>query len=92
MKNRMMQQQQTVRKEYSFAGKGLHTGKVAKVVIKPAPVDYGIRFIRTDIGQDAVVEAVAENVSSTARSTTITKGDISVVTIEHILSDRKSVV
>ena len=82
----MMQQQQTVRKEYSFAGKGLHTGKVAKVVIKPAPVDYGIRFIRTDIGQDAVVEAVAENVSSTARSTTITKGDISVVTIEHILS------
>ena len=33
-----------------------------------------------------MVEALAENVSSTARSTTISKGDASVSTIEHILS------
>ncbi|EJW93564.1 UDP-3-O-acyl N-acetylglucosamine deacetylase, partial [gut metagenome] len=39
--------QQTLRKNYSFEGKGLHTGKVSKMVVKPAPVDTGIRFIRT---------------------------------------------
>ena len=81
-----MMQQQTLRKAYTFEGKGLHTGKVAKMTIKPAPVDYGIRFVRTDIGEDAVVRALAENVSSTARSTTITENNISVGTIEHLLS------
>lgn len=81
-----MQLQQTLRKSYSFEGKGLHTGKVAKMTVGPAPVDTGIRFVRTDIGSDAVVDALAENVTSTARSTTISKGDASVSTIEHILS------
>lgn len=38
------------------------------------------------MGEDAWVEALAENVSNTARSTTISKGEVSVVTIEHLLS------
>lgn len=83
---KMQLQQQTVGKSYSFEGKGLHTGKVAKITVNPAPVDYGIKFRRTDIGEDAIVEALAENVSSTERSTTISNGDVSVMTIEHLLS------
>ncbi|MBQ3246012.1 MAG: UDP-3-O-[Bacteroidales bacterium] len=78
--------QQTVRKSYSFEGKGLHTGKVAVMTIKPAPADTGIRFRRTDLGEDAYVDALAENVSNTARSTTISNGEASVSTIEHIMS------
>ena len=81
-----MQLQQTLRKSYLFEGKGLHTGRVARMTVSPAPADTGIVFKRTDIGQDALVEALAENVSSTVRSTTISKGDASVSTIEHILS------
>jgi len=81
-----MQLQQTVRKSYSFEGKGLHTGRIARMTINPAPADTGIRFRRTDIGEDAYVDALAENVSCTARSTTISQGDASVTTIEHILS------
>ena len=81
-----MQLQQTLRKSYSFEGKGLHTGRVAKMTINPAPVDTGIRFRRTDIGEDAYVDALAENVSSTARSTTISCGEVSVTTIEHVMS------
>lgn len=83
---KMHLQQQTVGKSYSFEGKGLHTGKVAKVTVNPAPVDFGIKFRRTDLGEDAIVEAVADNVSSTARSTTISCGEVSVMTIEHLLS------
>ncbi len=56
------------------------------MTVKPAPVDTGIRFRRTDIGEDAYVDALAENVSNTARSTTISCGEASVMTIEHILS------
>ena len=81
-----MQLQQTLRKNYIFEGKGLHTGRVARMTVCPAPVDTGIIFKRTDIGSDAIVEALAENVSNTARSTTISKGEASVSTIEHILS------
>ena len=81
-----MQLQQTVKKSYLFEGKGLHTGKIAKMTICPAPVDTGIRFRRTDIGEDAFVDALAENVTCTARSTTISCGEASVSTIEHVLS------
>ena len=81
-----MQFQQTLRKNYSFEGKGLHTGKVAKMVVMPAPVNTGIVFRRVDLDGCPQVEALAENVSNTARSTTIAKGLASVSTIEHILS------
>ncbi len=81
-----MQLQQTLKRSYSFEGKGLHTGRIAKMTINPAPVDTGIRFRRTDIGEDSYVPALAENVSNTARSTTISCGDASVTTIEHVLS------
>ena len=81
-----MQFQYTVRKNYSFEGKGLHTGKVATMVVMPAPVDTGIVFRRVDLEGCPEVEALAENVSNTARSTTISKGAASVSTIEHILS------
>ena len=81
-----MQFQHTLKKNYTFEGKGLHTGKVARMVVMPAPVDTGLVFRRIDLEGCPEVEALAENVSNTARSTTISKGAASVSTIEHILS------
>lgn len=78
--------QNTLTKCYTFEGKGLHTGRYAHMTLKPAEENTGITFLRTDVGEGAVVAAVAENVSNTARSTTITSNGISVVTIEHIMS------
>ena len=56
------------------------------MTINPAPEDYGIRFRRTDMAEDAFIEAVAENVSATTRSTTLTENGASVMTVEHLLS------
>ena len=81
-----MQFQQTLKKKYTFEGKGLHTGQVAVMTLGPAPVDTGIVFRRVDLGEAAIVEALAENVSNTARSTTISRGEVSVSTIEHVMS------
>jgi len=78
--------QHTLGNTCTFEGKGLHTGRYAHMSVEPAPADTGIRFLRTDIGPDAFVDALAENVSSTARSTTISNGEASAVTVEHILS------
>ena len=81
-----MQFQQTLVKNYSFEGKGLHSGRTAKMTVCPAPVNTGVVFRRVDLGENALVEALAENVSNTARSTTVSKGEASVSTIEHIMS------
>ena len=78
--------QHTLGNTCKFEGKGLHTGRYAHMSVEPAPADTGIRFLRTDIGPEAFVDALAENVSSTARSTTLSCGDVSAVTVEHILS------
>ena len=81
-----MKKQNTLKREYAFSGKGLHSGRPVTMTLKPAPVNTGIRFVRTDIGPDATIDALAENVSSTARSTTISSGEATVGTIEHLLS------
>ena len=76
--------QQTLKREYKFEGRGLHTGKYAHLTLCPAPENYGIRFFRSDAGVE--IPAVATNVTRTDRSTTISMGGVSVVTIEHLLS------
>lgn len=79
--------QRTLRKNYLYEGKGLHTGGHIHMTVKPAPVNTGIRFHRVDLGENAFVDALADNVLSTTRSTTISApGDITVVTIEHLLA------
>ena len=76
--------QQTLINSYKFEGRGLHTGKYAHITLHPAPAGYGIRFIRTDAGVE--IPAVASNITRTDRSTTISAGGVSVVTIEHLMS------
>ena len=78
--------QHTLKKTYSFSGKGLHTGTYASIKLMPAPVNHGIVFKREDLPGKPLVPALAENVTNTARSTTISKKDASVVTIEHLMS------
>lgn len=82
----MQQKQQTIQSALCFSGKGLHSGKVANMTVNPAPENYGIKFVRTDIGEDAIIEAVVENVSSTTRCTTLSKGEATVMTVEHLLA------
>ena len=76
--------QQTLTREYRFEGRGLHTGKYAHLVLKPAPAGYGVRFVRTDL--DVEIPALSSRVTRTDRSTTISDGEVSVVTIEHLMS------
>ena len=78
--------QYTLKRYYSFEGKGLHTGQYAHLTLKPAGPDAGIVFVRTDIGPDAILPALGEYVSDTSRSTTLSDGEIEVHTVEHLLS------
>ena len=82
----MQSNQHTLKKAYYFQGKGLHTGTYAHMKLLPAAVDTGIVFRRTDLRSKPEIEAVADNVTNTARSTTISHNEAVVVTIEHLMS------
>jgi UDP-3-O-[3-hydroxymyristoyl] N-acetylglucosamine deacetylase/3-hydroxyacyl-[acyl-carrier-protein] dehydratase len=69
-----------------FKGIGLHTGKLATMTVKPAPVNHGYRFQRVDLLESPVLAADVNKVISTNRGTTIKSGDVQVSTVEHILS------
>ncbi len=78
--------QKTVKNTYFFEGKGLHTGTYAHMKVMPAPAGFGIRFYRVDLEGQPEIEALAQNVTNTSRSTTIGCGEAQAVTIEHIMS------
>jgi UDP-3-O-[3-hydroxymyristoyl] N-acetylglucosamine deacetylase/3-hydroxyacyl-[acyl-carrier-protein] dehydratase len=82
----MQSNQHTLKKTYYFQGKGLHTGTYAHMKLLPAPAGSGINFRRTDLSSKPLIEALAENVTNTARSTTISRNEAVVVTIEHLMS------
>jgi UDP-3-O-[3-hydroxymyristoyl] N-acetylglucosamine deacetylase / 3-hydroxyacyl-[acyl-carrier-protein] dehydratase len=78
--------QRTLKSEISFEGIGLHTGHVTKICVKPLSVNKGYVFKRVDLEGEPEIKALAENVTSTERGTTISKGDASISTIEHLLA------
>ena len=87
----MIDKQQTIKKAISYKGRGLHTGNDTVLTFKPAPENYGIRFIRIDLpGQPeipALVENVKQNISiDSLRGTTIASNGAEVHTIEHVLA------
>src|SRR5437879_9670136 len=79
-------QQQTLRESVSFEGVGLHSGNRVGMHFLPAPPNSGIRFRRVDLDGKPEIEARIENVSDTTRSTTLSKGNIRVHTVEHVLA------
>ena len=81
----MLIHQRTLQKEVSLSGTGLHTGKECLITFKPAPVNYGYRFIRTDIENSPEIPALIENVIDVLRGTTIGLNDVKVHTTEHVL-------
>ena len=79
--------QQTIKNEILLTGIGLHSGKQVELKLKPAEIDNGIKFIRTDKIKDNVINAVWSNVTETVLSTTISnKGGLKISTIEHLMS------
>lgn len=78
--------QTTLKAPFSVSGKGLHTGAQISATFTPAPEGTGYKFRRTDLDGAPEVEAVAENVVTTERGTTVKKGEAAVSTIEHALA------
>jgi UDP-3-O-[3-hydroxymyristoyl] N-acetylglucosamine deacetylase/3-hydroxyacyl-[acyl-carrier-protein] dehydratase len=81
-----MLKQKTVQNSGSLSGIGLHTGAKSTITIQPAPENYGIRFIRTDLDGQPEVLADVDNVMGAARGTSIGIGNAVIHTIEHLMA------
>jgi UDP-3-O-[3-hydroxymyristoyl] N-acetylglucosamine deacetylase/3-hydroxyacyl-[acyl-carrier-protein] dehydratase len=76
----------TIQQSFTLAGKGLHTGLDISLTFKPAPDNTGIIIKRTDLAGQPSMEAIADYVAETTRSTVLKKGEVQVSTIEHAMS------
>ena len=78
--------QKTIKNSVSFSGIGLHSGKPAKICVKPSSPDTGIVFKRTDLKENNLIYPNFMNVSNTALNTTISNSSgVKVSTIEHLM-------
>jgi len=80
--------QTTIGNAIRCLGVGLHGGKDVTMVLRPAPANTGIVFVRTDIAdQDNHVPARFDAVSDTMLGTTVVNaGGVKVATIEHLMA------
>ncbi|MDX1635016.1 MAG: UDP-3-O-acyl-N-acetylglucosamine deacetylase [Marinobacter sp.] len=81
-----MIRQRTLKNTIRATGVGLHSGEKVYLTLKPAPVETGIVFRRTDLDPVVEIKACAENVGETMLSTTLVKDAVRVATVEHLLS------
>lgn len=66
-------------------GIGVHSGNKVRMTLRPAEANTGIRFVRADC-PDVAVAALAQNVSSTLLSTSISEEGSNISTVEHLMS------
>lgn len=85
MKKQMIRQR-TLRNSIKATGVGLHSGDKVYLTLRPAPVDTGIVFLRTDVSPMVEIPAQALKVTDTTLSTTVENNGVKVSTIEHLMA------
>jgi UDP-3-O-[3-hydroxymyristoyl] N-acetylglucosamine deacetylase len=81
-----MIRQRTLKNVIRATGIGLHTGEKVYLTLRPAAVNSGVVFRRTDLKIPVDIPARPEYVGDTQLSTTLVKDGVRVSTVEHLLS------
>ena len=79
--------QKTLNGEIKLSGVGLHNGKEANLIIKPAKENFGIQFCRVDLDKENLIQANFKNVVEPILCTKI-KNDkgLTISTVEHLMA------
>ena len=78
--------QRTLAREIALEGVGVHSGRAATVTMQPAEPETGIRFRRVDLAGRPEIPADLDHVVSTELGTRLGTGDVTVMTVEHVLA------
>jgi UDP-3-O-[3-hydroxymyristoyl] N-acetylglucosamine deacetylase len=81
-----MLRQRTLKSLVSASGVGLHTGRKVRITLRPAPLDAGISFRRTDLDAPVDIPARAELVGEARLASTLGQGEVKIHTVEHLMS------
>ena len=81
-----MLKQKTIKAQVKTVGVGVHSGTKVELVLRPAAIDTGIIFTRTDLTPPVVFHALALNVGDTRMASTLIAEGAKVSTVEHLLS------
>ena len=82
----MKTKQHTIKEPITVSGVGLHTGVTANMTFTPAPPNHGIKFQRTDLSDEPIVDADVDYVVDLSRGTTIEHNGARINTVEHTLA------
>ena len=78
--------QRTLKNVIRATGVGIHTGEKVFMTLRPAPVNTGIVFRRTDLDPVVDVPAFATYVGDTSMNTSLEHDGVRVSTVEHLMS------
>ena len=78
--------QRTLKNVIRATGVGIHTGEKVFMTLRPAAVNTGIVFRRTDLDPVIEVPAFATHVGDTSMNTTLEQDGVRVSTVEHLMS------
>ena len=81
-----MVNQRTLKNVIRATGVGIHTGEKVFMTLRPAAVNTGIIFRRTDLDPVVEVPAFATHVGDTSMNTSLAKEGVRVTTVEHLMS------
>src|SRR5437764_4657578 len=80
----MYVKRKTINTKVGISGIGLHSGIYTKVELHPAHAGSGITFVRADLGLR--IPALQASTTALDHATTVGRDDVSVGTVEHLLS------
>lgn len=78
--------QKTIGGFISIGGVGLHSGKKAKITLRPAPENSGYIFVNVNEVFPSEIVASFDKVLDTTLATTIGEGNVYFRTVEHLIS------
>jgi UDP-3-O-[3-hydroxymyristoyl] N-acetylglucosamine deacetylase len=78
--------QRTVNMQIKATGVGVHRGETVIISLRPAPVNTGIVFRRTDISPAVTFAANFKNIGDTKMCTCLRHQETQLATVEHLLS------
>lgn len=81
-----MLKQRTLKQAVSATGVGLHNGEKVVMTLKPAAIDTGIVFKRTDLPGTPEIQATPEAVHDTRLCSALEQNGARVSTVEHLMS------
>lgn len=78
--------QATIEREVRFDGRGIFSDSPSSLTLRPAEPDTGVLFVRTDLGDDAVVRVRPSNIVESLNCTILTENGTTVAVVEHLLA------